>query len=196
MFNPKLLLVITFISISLASMAQTDKRTAKWQVTIDGLEKTEFVQKYIEAKGGIEKQLTEFHRNKATLNAADVEEIRKAYEATTANFDKLLDGLRNDFASKENRKMMTQFPDRYAKTFNAELGDNVKSYHNNCTVKMDALVPGTGSFGLMEIQLFIGLGAELIKIFDKWQDKVNKIRATYFEDHFVHKLRLKKWDAY
>jgi hypothetical protein len=177
--------------------AQTEsKRAQKWQAAIDGLEKTEFVQKYTKAKEGIESQMTIFQRNKSTLNAADVEEVRKGYEATMANFDKLLDGLKADFMSKESRKLMIKFPDRYSKTFNAELEDNVRFYKNNCFVKMEALVPESGAFGLMEIQLFISLGGEVIKIIDKWQDKILKISGTYFEDHFVRNLRLKKWDAY
>lgn len=190
------LLITTFLFLSFSVLAQPDKRAAKWQQTIDGLEKTAFIQKYTKAKEGIEAQVTEFHRNKAALNAADVEEVRKAYEATAVNFDKLLDGLKTDFMSKESRKLMTKFPDRYSKTFNAELEDNTRFYKNNCLVKMEALVPTSGSFGLMEIQLFLSLGGEVIKIIDKWQDKVQKISATYFEDHFVHNLRLKKWDAY
>jgi hypothetical protein len=193
----KNLLLIACLCIGYTSRAQSEsKRNQKWQAAIDGLEKTEFVQKYTKAKEGIEAQVTQFHRNKATLNAADVEEVRKGYEATMANFDKLLDGLKTDFMSKESRKVMTKFPDRYSKTFNAELEDNVRFYKNNCFVKMEALVPESGSFGIMEIQLFISLGGEVIKIIDKWQDKVQKIGVTYFEDHFVHNLRLKKWDAY
>lgn len=189
-------LLFAVSTMHLSSVAQNDKRTVKWQTTIDGLEKTEFIQKYTKAKEGIEAQVTEFHRNKATLNAADVEEIRKGYEATVTNFDKLLDGLRNDFISKESRAMMTKFPDRYSKTFNAELEDNTRFYKNNCLVKMEALVPTSGSFGIMEIQLLMTLGGEVIKIIDKWQDKVQKISSAYFEDHFVHNLRLKKWDSY
>jgi hypothetical protein len=195
MIKTPFLFIIVFIS-ALSLTAQTDKRTAKWQVTIDGLGKTEFIQKYTKAKEGIEAQVTEFHRNKATLNAADVEEVRKVYEATAANFDKLLDGLRNDFMSKESRMIMTKFPDRYSKTFNAELEDYTRLYKNNCQSRMDALVPSTGSFGIMEIQLFLTLGAEVIKIFDKWHDKIQKMSATYFEDHLIHNLRLKKWDSY
>jgi hypothetical protein len=195
MLKNSFLFVLFFISYT--THAQSDsKRNQKWQAAIDGLEKTEFVQKYTKAKEGIEAQATQFHRAKATLNAADIEEVRKAYEAASANFDKLLDGLKTDFMSKESRKIMTKFPDRYSKTFNAELEDNIRFYKNNCLSKMEALNPESGSIGLMEIQLFISLGGEVIKIIDKWQDKIQKISATYFEDHFIHNLRLKKWDSY
>ena len=194
----KFTLFIIFLLIGFATTAQNadSKRNQKWQTAIDGLEKTEFVQKYMKAKESIEAQVTEFHRSKATDNAADVEEIRKGYEATVANFDKLLDVLKTDFMSEDNRRIMAKFPERYSKTFNADLEENVRFYKNNCLAKMEALHPESGAFGLMEIQLIIGLGGELIKILDKWHDKIQKMSATYFEDHFIHKLRLKKWDAY
>ena len=191
-------LVIICLLIGSVAYAQVpdSKRQQKWRTTIEGLEKTEFVQKYSKAKERIESQITEFHRNKATHNAADVEEVHKGYEATVANFDKLLDDLKSNFMSKENRQMMAKFPDKYTKMYNAELEDIVRVYNNNCLVKMEALNPESGAFGLMDVGLIIQLGNELIKMIREQQNKIEKMSATYFEDNFVHKLRLKKWDAY
>ncbi len=179
-----------------ASFAQS-KQELKWQQTIDGLEKAEFIQSFTKAKESIEKQMTEFHRHKASLKAADVEEVKKGYEASVINFDKLLDDLKKDFLSKDTRKIMAQSPDRFTKYYNAELEESVRFYNNQCLSKADALVNASeGAFGLAEIQFLIGLGKEIYSLIEKNQERMAKMSSAYFEDHFVRKLRLKKWEQY
>lgn len=104
------LTLFLILSLSAALVAQ-GKQQLKWQQTIDGLEKSEFIQSFTKAKERIEQQMSDFHRHKDSLKTEDVEEVKKGYETSAANFDHLLDDLKNDFLNKETRKIMTQSPD-------------------------------------------------------------------------------------
>jgi hypothetical protein len=198
MFKPNYWLMGLFCLLSQIVSAQPNaKRENKWQETIDGLEKTEVIQKYIKAKENIEKQMTDFHRQKSTLNPNDVEEIRKGYDASVGKFDKILEDLKKDFMSAQARKIMNQSPDRFVKYYNGEVDEAVRFYGNNCNSKIEALLYADGGgTGITEVMALIGLASELVKIIDKWQDKVQKMSGDYFDNNFIQKLRLKKWDAY
>jgi Cu/Ag efflux protein CusF len=193
----KKLQITTFLILSITASVVAQSRAVKWQRTIDGLEKSEFIQAFTKAKSSIEKQMTDFNGKKATLKAEDVEEVKKGYEASMVKFDKLLDDLKKDFLDKEARIIMTRSPDRFTKYYNSELEEAVRFYNNQCLSKADALVNASqGAFGLAEIQLILGLGKEVFDLINQYKDNMTKMSSEYFENHLIKNLRLKKWDQY
>ena len=92
---------------------------------------------------------------------------------------------------------MTDHPYQFSSTLEAELNNALNFYNNNCKLKIDTYVEhDAAALGLMELGLLVTLGKELYKIWSDKQAKIKEMSGKYFEERFVTKYRLKKWDHY
>jgi hypothetical protein len=188
------ILIIGGIATSLC--AQPGKHP-KWDTALLALEKSDFVVQYSAIKDTIELQIADFHRQKSGLRPEEIAAVKKGYEQSVEQFNKVLNLIKEDFTDPSYRSFMADHPDRFSATLEAELNNALTFYNNNCKSKIDQYVPhGHASLGLMEVGMLITLGKELYKIWSERQAKAKEMSGSYFEERFVSKYRLKKWDHY
>lgn len=185
--------LLFLVSVFTQSLNAQSKNEAKWQRTIDAINQTEFVKRYKENKSHIEAYMAEFKANQDEYDARDVSEIKKGYDQTVIQFNQILTEMQNGFIEPRTRKYLENNPDTYTRFMQAKLDDAVDYYEKNCQNKIE-LLSNSAAFGLMEIQLIIGLGTEMWKMIDRHKQNVKKISGEYFERNFIHPLQLKNWD--
>jgi hypothetical protein len=190
------LIFISFFS-HFTTNAQSSRTRAKWQEAITALDRSDFTANFTRNKESIEKQVYAFMKAKSTLNPVDVEDVKRQYEVSQREFNSILDDLKSCFLDKNTRDIIAKTPDSGTKFFQMRLDNALKTYENNCLAKMEALTkPTQGAFGIGELQLIFGLGSEIFKLIDSWKENLTKMTGEYFEQNYVYKLRLKKWDQY
>lgn len=188
------ILIIAKTSISLSAQS---KREAKWDEAIQALEKSDFTVKYTSIKDSIESQVADFHRHKTSCRPEEIATVKKGYEQSIEQFDKILNRIKEDFSDPKTREFIARNPDRFSTYLEAELNNALTYYNTNCKSRIDEYVENsTGALGLMELSLVIALGKELWSLWSEKQAKTKGMSSKYFEDHFISQHRLKKWEHY
>ncbi len=194
--KPFLLIILIMMGVSISLSGQSG-REAKWNEAILALEKSDFTVKYTSIKDSIESQVADFHRHKSSCRPEEVAAVKKGYERSVEQFDKILNRLKDDFSDPDTREYIAKSPDRFSIYLEAELNNALTFYNNNCKSKIDEYVDNsTGALGLMELGLVIALGKELWTLWSNKQAKMKGMSSKYFEDHFISQHRLKKWEHY
>jgi hypothetical protein len=173
------------------------KKQQKWQTAIVALEKSDFTRRYVQIKDSIENQMTWFHRYKSQLSQEEIAEVRTAYLNSCDQFDRILNTIKTDFSDPKQRAYLEKNPDRFSNYLQAELNNALTAYNQGPKQLMDSYVRNDlGALGLMEISMIIALGKEIYSIYDNNKKKTAGMSEKYFEDHFVSKHKLKRWEHY
>lgn len=189
------ILLLAFV-LNLATSCATSQRSTKWNKAISAIEKSEFVESYLEEKTKIENEIKSFKRNNFTDNN-DMAAIQAGYEESLVMFDALLNRMKTSFTDKATRKAFSKNPDLILNGLRYDLENAVNNYKNNCQAYLDFGDLSTiGAFGLSEITLLLGLVSEVGKLFSNNISNTKRMSGEYFEDNFLYKLRLKDWDSY
>lgn len=176
--------------------AQSGKR-AKRDAAIQALEKSDFTVTYSAIKDTIESQVADFHRKKSGLRPEEIASVKKGYEQSVEQFEKVLDRIKEDFSDPANRSYIASHPDRFSSYLQPELNNALTFYNSNCKNKIDEYVQNDyATLGLMEVGMLIAIGKELWTLWKDKQNKTRELNKKYFEERFASKYRLKKWDHY
>jgi hypothetical protein len=194
-FNLVLILII-FQNYIVEGQVISNRQKKILEEDIAKLKKTEFYQKFLNCKKNIESQVASFYIKKTSFKAEDIDDVHRNYDASSREFNKILDELLFDFSNNDRREICIMYPDQYSKLLNAEIEDVLRFYKNNCLIKIENLMQESGSFGLMEIQMKIGLGGEIIKMIDLYKKHSKRMNAEFLKKHLINDLRLKKWEEY
>ncbi len=179
------------------SLSAQSRKEARWASALLALEKSDFAVQYKAIKDTIESQVAEFHFYKSSLTPDQIAEVRKAYELSVAEFDKILNEVKVGFTDPHKRDLIADHADYYSRMLSGNLNDALKYYNTTCKSKIDLYVDNEkGVLGLMEIGILITLGKEIWSLWDQNNKKSREMSAQYFEEHFSGKFRFKKWEHY
>ena len=178
-------------------LSAQSKKEAKWSESLLALEKSDFTVQYTAIKDSIEQQIADFHRKKAELSPEEIADVRKGYELSVAEFEKILVHIRDGFTDPKKRALITQNADYFSKMLESDLNGALNYYNTTCKERIDSYIDQSqGAIGLMEIGILITLGKELWSLWDQKQKRAAEMSAKYFEDHFMSNHRFKKWEHY
>lgn len=172
-----------------------NKRESKMKAAIDALNTTEFVRKYKEYQGAVEKTVADFKAVSTDYPTEDVREVQYAYRTTRDNFNKILETVKKDLLDKKTRNFMKENPDRYTQFVSQELDLAYKTYQNTVVTKISELT-GEESVGLgiMQIKLLLDLVFDVVGVINTIEDELAKMNEKYIEENFIGPLRVKEWE--
>jgi hypothetical protein len=189
-------IILFTLILSTFSSCATGQRTVKWNKAITSIEKSEFVERYLEEKEKIESEIASYKRNDF-LDSSDETAMENGYLEAKSMFDAVLNRMKFSFTDKATRKTFSNNPDLILDGLRYDLDNAIKTYKNNCQTYLDFGNESTiGAFGLSEISLLLGLFSEVGKLISNNISNTKKMSGEYFEDNFLYKLRLKDWDTY
>jgi len=189
------ILILAFV-LNLTTSCATNQRSAKWNKATSAIEKSEFVESYLEEKVKIENEVAAYRRNNSADNN-DKAVIQAGYKESLNMFDSVLDRMKTSFTDKTTRKAFSKNPDLILDGLRYDLDNAVNNYKNNCQVYLDFGNSSTeGAFGLSEFTLLLGLVSEVGKLISDNLSNTKRMSGEYFENNCLYKLRLKDWDSY
>lgn len=188
-------IVIALFSLALAAPAFAQKREEKMKAAIDALNTTEFIRKYKEYQGAVEKTAADFKVIATDYPTEDVREVQYAYRSTRDNFNKILETVKKDLLDKKTRNFMKQNPDRYTQFVSQELDLAYKTYQNTVVTKITELTgQETVGIGIMQLKLLLDLVFDVVGVINTIEAELAKMNDKYIEENFIGPLRIKEWE--
>lgn len=187
--------IIALFSLALAAPAFAQKREEKMKAAIDALNTTEFIRKYKEYQGAVEKTAADFKVIATDYPTEDVREVQYAYRSTRDNFNKILETVKKDLLDKKTRNFMKQNPDRYTQFVSQELDLAYKTYQNTVVTKITELTgQETVGIGIMQLKLLLDLVFDVVGVINTIEAELAKMNEKYIEENFIGPLRIKEWE--
>ena len=169
----------------------------KMQEAVNIVTQTEFSQKYKKHKEAIEGKMEEFFLNKELFEKEDQQHIQTNYGEVVDKFDAALEQIKSCFADPTVRKAFLNKPDIYTNAIEAHLDYGYKHFSNEIGRRVDRVTHNqSGTLGLTEIALIIGLVKELYDVYKEHKKAYNEMSVEFFESQYVKPLRLKRWEEY
>lgn len=191
MLPKSLVFAVLMSAFALPSFAQKDKM----KVAIETLNSTEFIRKYKDYHETIQATVAQFKTVATDFPTEDVREVQYAYQSTRQNFDKILETLKKDLMDKQNRKFISNNPDRYTQFVSQELDLAFKNYQKTVQEKIGEIT-GEEIVGLgpEQIKLILNFLFDVIGVIRTIEDELAKMNEQYIEENFIAPLRLKAWE--
>lgn len=191
----KILLLLFVSAIIIPSAFAQSKKIKRMQAAIDVLLETEFMTKYKDYKSTVEQAAINFKPKAEYYEAAKVKEIEEGFEATRADFNKILEDIKKDLQDKDTREIIVKKPDYYAGLIDYKLEKAMDNFHNNVAYKISDL---TGEevvgFGILEISLIFKFVTHLVNNFSTINKGFKQMSEEFLQENFMQPLEINSWN--
>ncbi|MEO1517821.1 MAG: hypothetical protein AAFV95_22565 [Bacteroidota bacterium] len=157
---------------------------------------TEFMTTYMNLKIEAENAVKTFQSNQDRYQVQDVSRVRAEYDKIAAQFNALLEGVKNDFLNKKKLKYIEKFPDSYSDGLQMKLyklSDHyAKGFQQSLADATANEIDGVAV--LLLIGEIIGLTKGMSDYFSKLRREARRYNQAYLHKHLVSPHRWKSWD--
>lgn len=185
--------LLLIIPLTTVLSAQPNLKLAR---VVKVLEHSDFTITYMNAKQQMEAHIFSLKQQQHYFSEEDIALIKKGYDETKIKFDRILDDLKINFATRRHRRDIEKNPDAALQAMLTNDFITARNYFNdNCKQRIDALINAdSGAFNPLFIITVIGITGETFNIINKIRmDKIEGFEQ-YFETHYAKGKKLKTWE--
>ena len=158
---------------------------------------TSFFREYDQLRSKAEESVRDFKRIEANYSEEQKQAVSNSYNAAAQYFNTILANVKRDLLDPNKRKLITKYPNEYAKQLETDL-QKARDFYANTYQKEIAEVTqgqitGTGFIALM-IQV-LNYTKEAISVLNQFKAEIKKFNAELLDARLVSPYSFKTWES-
>lgn len=158
---------------------------------------TSFFREYNQLRSKAEESVRDFKRIESNYSEEQKQAVSNSYNAAAEYFNTILTNVKRDLLDPNKRKLISKYPNEYAKQLETDL-QKARDFYANTYQKEIAEVTqgqitGTGFIALM-IQV-LNYTKEAIAVLNQFKAEIKKFNAELLDARLVSPYSFKTWES-
>jgi hypothetical protein len=157
---------------------------------------TSFFREYDQLRSKAEESVRDFKRIEANYSEEQKQAVSNSYNAAAQYFNTILVNVKKDLLDPNKRKLISKYPNEYAKQLETDLQKARDFYANTYQKEIAEVTQGqiTGSGFIALLMQVLNYTKEAINVLNQFKSEIKKFNAELLDARLLTPYSFKTWE--